>query len=121
MIIYRIKKIAVHNIHYKLWAIVAALVWWHIIHDLYQTTIIITVPIDNTTIALEEKTLTIHAQLNKFSYYAGYHTDTKFFLDKKPIHDIITLEKHAIITHPAVRVVAFYPTVVHVKKMLQSE
>jgi hypothetical protein len=116
MILQKITKPIVHNIHYKIWAFATALLWWHYIHDIYQTTVKITIPLNIENVTLNEKFLTLQVQLNKLSYYAGYHTETKFFLDKKPIHDIIIIENHMIFTHPAVRIVNFYPTVVHVKK-----
>jgi hypothetical protein len=120
MIIQKITRKALFNLHYKVWALFTALIWWYCIHNIYRSTISTTIPLDNLSISLEEKSLEIQLELNKFSYYAGYYSETNFFLDKKPIHDIITIEKYMILTHPAVKVVAFYPTVVHVKKICRS-
>lgn len=120
MIIQKLLKPIFHNIHYKIWAFVCALMWWYCIHDRYQTTIAITIPLDHSGICFAETDLTVRLTLNKFSYYAGYQNDTKFFLDKKPIHDIIIIENRMIFTHPAVRLVDVYPTVIHVKKMFET-
>ena len=119
MIIQKLTKPLFHNIHYKIWAFITALIWWYCIHDIYQTSIKIRIPLNDSNICFEEKFLTVHLRLNKFSYYAGYQDETKFFLDKKPIHDIITIENHMILTHPTVHIVDLYPTVIHVKKILE--
>ncbi len=116
MKIQKITKPLFHNIHYKIWAFICALMWWYFIHDTYQTTIAINIPITHSEINFEEKNLTVYLQLNKFSYYSGYHKETSFFLAKKAVHGIIIIENHMILTHPTVKIVGVHPTVIHIKK-----
>lgn len=118
MIIQKITRPLFHNIHYKIWAFICALIWWYCIHDLYQTTIKINVPLTHPDINFQEQSLTVNLRLNKFSYYAGYYKETIFFLDKKAIHDIVIINNRMILTHPTIQIVDVYPTVIHVKKTI---